>query len=138
MHEDCTNRATPPDFLAMLNEFRSCCSDFECIYVLFDALDECEDTQQERILALVDELLSISSIRIMLTSRTHVQTVPASANVIDIKAEDSDIRIYLSSRLQGVRHLTQDLKEEVVEVIARGAEGMLVSRQNPRNSLTLF
>jgi hypothetical protein len=112
----------------MLNEFRSCCADFDCIYVVFDALDECEDTQQEHILALVSELLRISSIRIMLTSRTQVQTVPASTNVIDIKAEDADIRISRSSRLQGVRHLTQDLKHEVVEVIARGAEGMLVSR----------
>lgn len=77
--------------------------------------------------SLIDEFMRHSSLRVMLTSRPHLQTrslCPEGALRITIHAQDADIRTYLSSRLEKASYLSQEFKKDIVEVIGDGADGM--------------
>jgi hypothetical protein len=103
----------------------NCANLFDTVYVLFDAYDECDATLRKDILALIRELLSHSSFKIMLTSRSHLRGVPYPACVhLNIAADDDDIRTFLSSRLEEEPYFSQECKTDIVEAISQGAGGM--------------
>lgn len=94
---------------------------------MLDGLDECDDSQQPHLVSIIRELLTQPSLRVMLTCRLYLPVVESLSRTglcINIVAEDADIRTYLSSRLETVEFLSQELKRQVVDVIAQGAEGM--------------
>jgi hypothetical protein len=127
LYEECIRRNTSPDILTLLEQFLACCQEFDSTYVLLDGFDECDDSQQEQILSLIHKFLRQCSLRIMLTSRPYLhrlQTLFESSLLMEFKAEEEDIRKYLSTRLEKIRYLSQDLKSEIIDVITRGAEGM--------------
>lgn len=126
LYEESIRRAWLPDLTTLVEHLISCVCLFQSVYVVLDALDECEDDQQKDILTLLDELLVRPSVQLMLTSRSHLQrlkqlSVPSLR--IDITADERDVRTYLHSRLEHER-LSPDLRNEIVEVISQGAEGM--------------
>jgi hypothetical protein len=126
LYEECTSRDRPLDLSDILEQFTSCCRHFDSVYVLFDAFDECDDSQQEQIRSLIEELLLLRSLRVMLTSRPYLralQNLSETAIVIPISAQDPDVREFLVSRLDGAI-LPQALKSELVDTVAQGAEGM--------------
>jgi hypothetical protein len=120
------SRATDPDLSTLLEQFYTCAERFDSIYILFDAFDECDDSQQKKILTLIHEFVLHKSLRIMLTSRTHPQRVPRlpESIFITINAEDADIRAFLSSRLEEELYLAQEFKDDILEALSQGAEGM--------------
>jgi hypothetical protein len=126
LYERCTSRATDPDLSTLLEQFYTCAERFDTIYILFDAFDECDDPQQKKILTLIHEFVAHKSLRIMLTSRTHLQRVPRlpESILITINAEDADIRAFLSSRLEEESYLAQEFKDDILEALSQGAEGM--------------
>jgi hypothetical protein len=95
------------------------------VYVLFDAYDECDDTQRKHILTLIREFLSRSSLKILLTSRSQPTRLPFPdfAHLV-IKAHDADIRTFLSSRLDEERYFSQECKNDIIDFISQGAGGM--------------
>lgn len=127
LFEDCITRDVEPDIHALFQELKSCCAKFDSVYVLLDAFDECDTSQQGSILSLVRELVFHPSVKAMITTRPYLQGVHAlseMALVVDIKARDTDVRAFLVSRLQSVQYLSESLKSEAIEVISGGAEGM--------------
>jgi hypothetical protein len=126
LYEYCSSRASNPDLLTLLGQFLTCTDRFDAVYVLFDAFDECDDAQQNDILTLIHEFLRHSSIKILLTSRSQLQKSPRLPDFahLTIKAKDADIRAFLSSRLESELYLSQEFKQDIIEVISQGAEGM--------------
>lgn len=113
-----------------------CANLFDTVYVLFDAYDECDDTQRKHILALIREFLGQSSLKIMLTSRSQILRLPMSPDFtqVMIKAEDADIRTFLSSRLEDELYFSPEFKKDIVEAISQRAGGMY----EPRNMRLKF
>ena len=127
LYENCTSRSINPDLPAIVEQFLACCRDFGRVCVMLDGLDECDDSQQPHLVSIIRELLTQPSLRVMLTCRLYLPVVESLSRTglcINIVAEDADIRTYLSSRLETVEFLSQELKRQVVDVIAQGAEGM--------------
>lgn len=117
---------TPLNRTTLLTQFMSACAQFDYIYVVVDAFDECDENQQEEILLLIDELLSRPSLRLLVTSRPHLRRLKSLPNsaLMSVTATDEDVRTYLSSRLQQVGYLSQDVKNKTVEAISQSAQGM--------------
>lgn len=70
---------------------------------------------------------SQQTIRIMLTSRPYLhvlQSLSESAIIIDIRANDDDVCMYLTTRLERVRFISAELKNEIKERLSPGAQGM--------------
>ncbi len=113
--------------MILLEQFISCSEEFEYVFLLLDAFDECDNDQQEAMLSLIHQFKSQSSIRIMLASQPHLQklgTLSECAITINLSASDSDVRTYLSFRLERERFLSQGLKSKIVEKVGQGVKGM--------------
>ena len=127
LYEDCTSRDIPPDLYILLQEFKSGCGEFDTVYVLMDAFDECDGVQQGPIISLVREVLLLPSVKVMITTRPYLPNLPTlsqSGLELEIKAWDEDVRAFLAFRLEGVRYISEDLKRKAIDAIAQGAEGM--------------
>lgn len=98
---------------------------FTATYILLDAFDECDSSQHEAILSAVKCLCQSKNVKVMLTSRPYPEILlNLNATTINISAQDSDVKTYLSSKLKKKIFLRQELKEEIVSRISKGAKGM--------------
>jgi hypothetical protein len=127
-------RQTQPSIKELLPVLRAECTRVSTFFVVIDALDEFENTQNARALIL-SELHEIPNVQVMITGRTHVQnTVVSIINDVaklSIRASKSDIRRYLESRIENTGgYLSeavksdQDLRVTIVEGIVDNADGM--------------
>lgn len=118
-----------PDFDELLTRFVGCLSQFDCVYILLDAFDECDAEHQENILRLIRRLQSSSAMRTktMVTSRPHPRgfwNLSRSAITITIIATDEDVRTYLHAKLAKEQHLPKMLKSEIMEHVSKNANGL--------------
>jgi len=107
----------------------SCSDQRDCIYIFLDALDECGETEQDRIIALVKELLKKNVYRIMITSRPHLKDILGAipnSTLLLIRPNDvdKDVKTYVETELRGRRFLSQGLKAKIQDAVCCEAQGM--------------
>ena len=95
-----------------------------------DALDECEAKERRLLLPLFDTLLRRST-RLFVTSRPNNEDIFQTfveASRITISASESDLREYITERINErkeiINRLTPELKQNIVSTISVGASGM--------------
>jgi hypothetical protein len=95
--------------------------------MLFDAFDECSSDQQSKIFELIDQL-SKANIKVYITTRPHILDYLErleGSEIMEIQADDEDIKTFLKDKLQITRRRIQDdSKEKIVRVISSKAQGM--------------
>lgn len=127
-YEDYRTRQLHPELPKVIEQLLSCCEEYSTVYIVFDALDECGVHQQEDVFSLLEQFSDQPKCRIMLTSRPHLrclQKLKDSAVTLHIRADDSDIEMYISSRLSREKFLTQSvLKQEISDAVKRAAKEM--------------
>lgn len=127
-YEDYRTRQLHPELPTVIEQLLSYCEEYSTVYIAFDAFDECAVHQQEDVFSLLEQFSDQPKCRIMLTSRPHLhclQKLNDSAVTLPILADDSDIKIYISSRLSKEKFLTQSaLKEEISDAVKGAAKGM--------------
>ena len=124
-----------PGFKDLMTTFRNiCASSSEEVFLVFDALDECDEkAHREPILDLL-EFMSGSNVRVLITSRPYPPDInDAFANYpqIVIEASDADIRAFLlekitKSRRKSSRFIDMALREEIIQLITAKSQGMYV------------
>jgi ATP/maltotriose-dependent transcriptional regulator MalT len=101
---------------------------FSSIYVVFDALDECNDGETKDILKLFVKLQQ-SNFRLLISSRPHFYQLRTELRLetctIEISAEESDLRNYITTRLDAGGNTSEKFKAKCFELINR-VEGMQV------------
>ena len=119
-------KSQSPSAETLQNLFLSVTRNFERVFVIFDGLDECSEIQLTEIIPRIRDLAD--GTRIFVTSRPHVrdaETLSSISTVCHIAADDSDIRKYLEARLATTKiRLKPILKSNIVEMLAKGADGM--------------
>jgi hypothetical protein len=100
------------------------------VFVVFDALDEC-NPDQRKLLLPVFRLLQQSGVKIFVTSRHHAQDLERAftdQNRIQIRATESDHREYTENQLEDDEDLMDllpdDPRSNIVSTIASKANGM--------------
>jgi ankyrin repeat domain-containing protein 50 len=129
LYEICTARSLKPDYHTLLQQFMLCVDQLDRVYIFIDALDECDDAQQNQIVAFICELLTKKTFRIMVASRPHLKqllvSLPKSTLILlQSKDVDCDVRTYLAAQLRGRRFLSEALKSKILETVGRQAQGM--------------
>jgi hypothetical protein len=113
--------------------FRDLCKAFQSVYVVIDALDECDEKRyRRRFLQFLTSMRSYasSSIRFLVTSRPHIadiSTTFSSEIPIMLEANDSDVRKYLEKRIEvdgDPEIIDETFRKTIVEVVVKGAQGM--------------
>jgi hypothetical protein len=126
-----------PRLINLIDAFRLEIQTYSKVFIVLDALDECQEDYQGRLIA---ELESISStVYLMVTSRPLdlIKQRFQGACHLDINAMDGDVRKYIESRIrQGqtkneilLAQLVQEnrgLRDSIAEKIVTNARGMSV------------
>ena len=96
-----------------------------------DALDECEAAHERRLLLPILESLPDARTRLFVTSRPNNEDISQTfrkASRITIAAPESDLRRYITERIEERKDfaskLTPDLKESITSTIPARASGM--------------
>jgi hypothetical protein len=105
---------------------------FKRVFLVLDALDECEDERRALLLAQL-ESLDQSRCRFFFTSRPHLLDLQKSLRdspQITIKAQSSDIKLLIQKRIESDSALSElvekneRLKAAIVDEIIKNAKDM--------------
>jgi hypothetical protein len=122
---------TRPVLLEYLNVLRDLTAHFSQVYIVIDALDECEEVNGTR-KTLIEELRNLSGARVLFTSRYlgDIEQMLHDVPRLEVRASDSDISCFLRYQIRKERRLVafckQDptLHDDLIEKIIRQADGM--------------
>jgi hypothetical protein len=96
-------------------------------YIIVDALDECRDANtRAHLLDILDKLTAARNIKIYIASRPHIQHI-RGAEVLQIRARDTDIETYVRSKLEKGGRVTPSLREQIIARLLISAKGTLLS-----------
>lgn len=95
-------------------------------YIIVDGLDECrESSVRAQFLVTIDKLKA-RNIRIFIACRPHITHVPG-AEVLQIRARDTDIETYVLSKLEAKGGITPELQKQIVKKLLSTAKGTYLS-----------
>jgi hypothetical protein len=134
LYEKHANAGTYPHISELEAGFLSSSQDFQRIFLVIDALDECDaDISRESILKVL-KIFKMSSLRIFVTSRPHpddIRRLFQDSPEVTIEASGEDIERYVRATIEAsgkaARIMSSDLKEEAIRKIRDNAQGMYVT-----------
>jgi hypothetical protein len=94
------------------------------VYAVFDALDECSEANRKDLIEFLAGL-GDAGYKILISSRPHVSIKDQLdiAKEFHIRADESDLRGFVSARLNYEKKVSPNLKARCME-LATGADGM--------------
>jgi hypothetical protein len=117
------------DLASVKSIFLNACSEYSQVYLLLDALDECEEkTFRKEIINFLNLLKTRSDLRIFATSRYHpidIQNAFSQNLQLKIEANDSDLRCYVSSIIENdmmADMIDEEFKEQIIDRVIRSAQ----------------
>ncbi|KAJ7717111.1 ankyrin repeat-containing domain protein [Mycena maculata] len=136
-HSEKRTRPTLDETDAML---RSAVAEWSRVYIVVDALDEYPEEERD---SLISHLTAISStVRLLLTSRPHIiLSASPTAEVLEIRAADEDIRKYIDERARKSPRLSMhvqrhpELRQEIELKIISTVDGMFLLAKLHTDSL---
>ncbi|KAG2419366.1 hypothetical protein HFD88_004162 [Aspergillus terreus] len=103
------------------------------MYVLIDALDECVDpSRRNSILGFLEQATCTPNIRLLLTSRPHVQEIRSAfpeSHRIRVRASEADLKAYVSQEIRRARVddiVDTALARRIRDTITHQADGMFL------------
>ena len=114
------------DMNSIVEMFLESAQQFSKVFVVLDALDECNIREREILMPYLQRLLQ-SGIRICVTARPEAQCKLTSNQIrsLEISAHDHDIENFLAQRLMQVESAVDDQsKEAIISTVVAGAKGM--------------
>ena len=132
LYEQCGLGKVRPGLTKLTETFRNLCTAYRRIYLVIDALDECDEESRK---LLLDQLEKVdhSIVRIFLTSRPHLIEMQRKFDElpqVEIMAKDSDIREFILNDIREKFNLleliedTAQLEENIIIAITSKAKGM--------------
>ncbi|KAJ7453131.1 hypothetical protein FB451DRAFT_1565686 [Mycena latifolia] len=109
-------------------------SELSNVFIIVDALDEYPERQRHIFLRHLSSISARSTVKLMLTSRPHLNITHAFNNfdILEIRATEGDIRRHIdaeilkSSRLTGHTQNRPDLRKEIETIIVQRSDGMFL------------
>jgi hypothetical protein len=98
-------------------------------FIVVDALDECQRESRSHFLRRILELQANHGVNLFMTSRpiTEILSHFHKDATVEIKAHESDLRLYLESRMFSLPACvlrSPDLQRDVIEAIINATDGM--------------
>jgi hypothetical protein len=112
---------------------------FSRVYVVVDALDECNESNGTRT-KLSEELKALpANVQLLCTSRRlgDIEKSFALASHLEIRARDADVEMFLNAQISQTPRLLEfctsfkDLQSTIIEKLVEKAKGMSVSSKDP-------
>ncbi|KAJ7270957.1 hypothetical protein C8J57DRAFT_295004 [Mycena rebaudengoi] len=142
LYEKHQNQRTRPSLDEVRSILAVTTAEYSKLFIVVDALDEYPEAHRD---ILLDALAAMGeSVSLMLTSRPNVapEAFFASASVVEVRAQEEDIRCYVKAQIQKSFRLSKhvkarpELREEIETKIAENADGMFLLPKLHLDSLT--
>ena len=131
LYEQCNMQDKRPDLRQLTSLLLSLCTTFTQTFVLVDALDECNATNERRLFLSVLKALHEASVKTFITSRPSpedIKTQLYEVPQVEIVATESDIKRYVKEKTEAnhvfMKRITPVLEEQIIDTIASRASGM--------------
>ncbi|KXG49201.1 uncharacterized protein PGRI_030710 [Penicillium griseofulvum] len=122
-----------PKFEKISNALQSVVSMYSKVFIVIDALDECESTCRTRVLGEIMKVHAGARANVFATSRpTEIHDLFKAGETLEIRAHEDDVRRYLDGnmfRLPGFVNRSPTLQEEIMAVISHHVQGMFLLAQ---------
>ena len=126
-----------PSLLELSNILCDSMEEFDHIYIILDALDEC--VERQKLLSIVQRLLysKTDKMHILVTSRSdadfekHLTPIITAYILIESSLIEPDIRSYIQEQLHNnpkLRRWPQKVQERIESALMTGAQGMYVAK----------
>jgi hypothetical protein len=136
LYHEHTRDGLQPNLAEFSKLLRSITSHFSRVYIIVDALDECNEIEKTGSF-LLEQLQGLKPhVQLFLTSRPHEEHI-SSAVEFKVAAQEDDIRKYLSAQISQTSNLaspcTEDerLREDIIDKIIKQSGEMLVYKLYP-------
>ncbi|CAI7663068.1 uncharacterized protein N7487_010618 [Penicillium crustosum] len=122
-----------PRFDEISKALHTVISSYSRVFIVIDALDECEHTCRVRVLSEIMKIHASAGVNVLATSRPmEVNALFKSGDFLEIRAHEDDVRRYLDGnmfRLPGFVSRNTALQEEIMTVISHHVQGMFLLAQ---------
>ena len=118
----------------LIDLFLNVCAGVDEVFLVFDALDECDEHKNRPdTLDFLEALEQDSNIRVLITSRSYPSDIKeafAEYPEIVIEASDDDIRDFIDAKIKKCRRtrakrpIDNDLREHIIQSITAKSNGM--------------
>lgn len=129
LHQKHAGRGTKPSLDDIYSALRVIVAQYPYVYVVVDALDECQSETRSQLLAKLFDLQKSADVRLMATSRfvPDVEDAFRSALRLEVAASDEDVKQFVAGqmyRLPGCVRQNVTLQELVQERVVEAVDGM--------------
>lgn len=129
LYQKHANRGTKPSLDDVCHALREVVAHLPCVYIVVDALDECQRDTRQQLTAKLRDLQTVADVRLMATSRflPDVEDAFQLALRLEIKASDEDVKQFVAgqiNRLPACIQRNATLQEMMQEKIIEAADGM--------------
>ena len=130
LHQRMTRQQRQPKQEDLEEALLLTCSEFDRVFVVIDALDECNKTQRNAVLRALINMSQCSQVSIFVTSRPHAEDISKAfkeSHKIVIEAKPSDIKKYVYKKIEnsdGVDTFDNGFRNLIVEKISQGSHQM--------------
>ncbi|KAI8665872.1 NACHT domain-containing protein [Fusarium keratoplasticum] len=133
LHKRHKKSRTEPSLKELVESLRSVAQLFDHVFVVVDALDECQESNHclPRFLSELFDLQKQLGVNVFATARPlgHIKSNFERAISIEIRAHSGDVRKYVSGRLGELPMIVQrntKLQEDITDNISRVVDGMFL------------
>ena len=132
---------TRPSFNEIARLLRSQVEEFEEVFIVIDALDECPERDQTRKSFLTEIRGLLPKVNLMVTSRNmpSIEIMFKHDTRLEIRAHDQDVRNFVNSQMEQRDELVDlleghnDVRSSITATVLEKTNGMLVNQ-----SITLY
>ncbi|KAK6499967.1 hypothetical protein TWF481_010324 [Arthrobotrys musiformis] len=136
MHKRSTEKRMRPSIDDMLKSLHSVAQGYERVFIIIDALDECQTSNncREIFLSKLFQLHSQCGANLFITSRALPEIMKKfegiEAEILEVRAQKEDVRNYLDAQISSSgEQLLTDCREEIKTEITNIVDGMFLLAQ---------
>lgn len=130
LHRRMTRQQKQPKQQDLEEALLRTCGEFDRVFFVIDALDECRKSQRNAVLRVLGNISQCSSISMLITSRPHAEDISKAFNgshKIVIEAKPSDIKKYVDNKIEdndGLNTVDNKFRDLIVERVSQGSHQM--------------
>ncbi|CAN9210682.1 unnamed protein product [Alternaria alternata] len=131
LHQKHANRGTKPSLDEICSVLRDVLAHYPTVYLVIDALDECQEDTRRLVLAKLRDLQTARDVRLMATSRfiPDIEDAFREAPRLEVRASREDIKRFVdgqTDRLPSCIRRNTKLQKKVQEQITNAVDGMFL------------
>ena len=130
LHQRMRHQQRQPNQQDLENALLRTCSEFNRVFFVIDALDECTKSQRSAVLRTLNNICQCSPVCMLITSRPHAQDISKAFEgfpKIVIEAKPSDIKKYVENKIADsdeLETIDDRFRDLIVEGVNQGSHQM--------------